>query len=188
MSDDTDQSYLSKNHRSDGHELGTECDVESCSERVIGLDDGWEYSRGIVCHSCIKYRHQHHHWPDEDSESCRECILDDGGAVHDCPETSVDVLLRPGDDCPNCGFELATADGGQQPISTGRRCDTDGCHRQATHLVTYNVYAGEGVREERRDSCEPCIHAMQFRETFTWSTDEWSTRKVEGAKQGGDRR
>jgi len=70
-------------------------------------------------------------------------------------------------------------DDSQDSVGTDRRCDTDSCYRQATHVVTYNVYAGGGVREEQRDSCEPCIHAMQFRETFTWSTDEWSAQEVE---------
>lgn len=120
---DTEQSRLSGSSRTDSREFGIECDVESCDDRVIGLDDGWEYNRGVVCSSCIEYRQRHHHWPDEDTETCRECILDDGGAVHDCPKTSIDVLLRPGNSCPNCEFELAATDGGQQAEDTDRSKD-----------------------------------------------------------------
>jgi hypothetical protein len=119
-----EQSRLSGSRQANSRELGTECDIESCDERVVGLDDGWEYERGVVCSSCIEFRQRHHHWPDEDVETCRECILDDGGAVHDCPETSIDVLLRPGDNCPNCEFELAATDGGQQASGVDRETPT----------------------------------------------------------------
>jgi len=97
----TQQSKL----ESDDKQLGIECDVDSCEETILALDDGWEYNRGTVCSGCIEYQNRHHHWPDEEPDHCRECVFDDGGELHDCPETTIDVLLRPGDDCPECNAQ-----------------------------------------------------------------------------------
>jgi hypothetical protein len=88
-------------------EIGVRCDVEDCENRIVGLDDGWEYGRGLVCQDCIDFNDRHGHWPDDDREWCRQCVLDNGGMVHDCPKGSVDVLVRPGEDCPHCDFEVA---------------------------------------------------------------------------------
>ena len=91
-----------------GKQLGVLCDVESCDNRIVGLDDGWEYSRGTVCQDCIDYQDRHGHWPDEDAEICVQCRIDDGAIEHDCDEFSGDaVLLQPGDSCDYCGFEAA---------------------------------------------------------------------------------
>lgn len=52
--------------------LGFECDVDGCDERIVGLDDGWEFARGHVCSDCIDYEREHGHWPDEDGP-CPRC-------------------------------------------------------------------------------------------------------------------
>lgn len=52
--------------------VGYQCDVEGCETEIVGLDDGWEFSRGLVCASCIKTHREHGHWPDEDA-LCVEC-------------------------------------------------------------------------------------------------------------------
>lgn len=84
--------------------LGVECDVDGCDEQIVGLDDGWEYSRGTVCQSCIDYRNRHGHWPDEEQEPCVECEIDAGKVDHQCPESAFDgVILEPGSECEYCG-------------------------------------------------------------------------------------
>lgn len=79
------------------------CSVDGCETEVVGLDDGWEMSRGIVCQGCIDYHDRHHHWPDEERAGCRACHCENGGVVHECTESTVDaVLLSPGDECDFC--------------------------------------------------------------------------------------
>jgi len=53
--------------------LGERCDVDGCDTNIVGLEDGWDYSRGLVCSDCIDYMHEHGHWPDRESD-CVECI------------------------------------------------------------------------------------------------------------------
>jgi len=98
-----------------GKQLGTLCDVDSCENRIVGLDDGWEFSRGTVCQDCIDYQDRHGHWPDDDAKICVQCRIDDGAIDHDCDEFSGDgVLLQPGSVCDYCGFEAAK--GGDQDV------------------------------------------------------------------------
>lgn len=66
-------------------DAGVECDVDGCTNRIVGLDDGWEYSRGTVCADCIDYNREHGHWPDADT-TCAQChreaendLVTDGG-------------------------------------------------------------------------------------------------------------
>lgn len=88
---------------SDDELLGFECDIEDCENRIVGLDDGWKMPRGHCCQDCIEFEMEHGHWPDEDQLGCRICHVEDGGIVHECPESSVDaVLLHPGDECSIC--------------------------------------------------------------------------------------
>jgi len=95
----------------DEREPGVKCDVAGCEGRVVGMDDGWEYDRGVVCQDCIDYNQRHGHWPDEDRDPCVECLIDGGVVRHDCPESSADaVLVEPGSACGNCGEEVADAD------------------------------------------------------------------------------
>jgi len=121
-----------------GTELGVLCDVDDCEARIVGLDDGWQMSRGTVCQDCIDYHDRHGHWPDEDAEACVECRIDDGAINHDCDEFSGDgVILTPGDTCDYCGFEAAVTDGGEEAncalaalleeLSKGDRFTVD-CH------------------------------------------------------------
>ena len=87
----------------DREPLGVKCDVDDCANRIVGLDDGWEFSRGTVCQECIDYYDRHGHWPDKEAEICAECLVDDGAVKHVCAETAADaVLLSPGDECPYC--------------------------------------------------------------------------------------
>lgn len=60
-----------------------------------------------------------------------------------------------------------------------RRCETDGCHRQATKAIEFRVWKGGDCRKVDREICDPCINAMQFRETFTWGDDAWSVRELQ---------
>lgn len=43
-----------------------QCDVSGCETQVLGLNDGWEFSRGLVCSDCIDFNKEHNHWPDEE--------------------------------------------------------------------------------------------------------------------------
>lgn len=95
-------------------DIGIECDVDGCDNSVVGLKDGWEFSRGVVCQDCIDVNSEHGHWPDEDRLACRECVLEEGGEVHDCDDSPFDVLLSPGDDCPNCEYAVPITDGGSE--------------------------------------------------------------------------
>ena len=98
-----------------GRDLGVACDVDDCETRVVGIEDGWEVSRGTVCQDCLDYRDRHGHWPDEDPDICVECRLDEGAIRHECDEAAVDaVILNPGSDCDFCGFKANVAtDGGR---------------------------------------------------------------------------
>lgn len=88
------------------------CAVDGCGTEVPGLDDGYEFSRGVVCHDCIDYRNRHGHWPDEDVKICVECRVDQGKSKHDCDESFADyVLVEDGGQCPVCGV---TVEGGDQ--------------------------------------------------------------------------
>lgn len=81
------------------------CSVDGCETPVRGLDDGWEYDRGLVCSDCIDYQTRHGHWPDEEQEPCVECRIDAGAVDHECPEAPAfdGVLVPDGDECPHCG-------------------------------------------------------------------------------------
>lgn len=100
-----DEAAVAADRRDDEQEsLGVRCDVDGCDADVVGLDDGWEYDRGTVCQDCIDYQDRHGHWPDEDSEACAECRIDDGAIPHECPESSADhVLVGLDDECSLCG-------------------------------------------------------------------------------------
>lgn len=79
------------------------CDVDGCGAGVPGLNDGYEFDRGVVCNECTEYRNRHGHYPDEDRKHCVECSLDDGAVRHDCDETFADsVVVTPGEFCPCC--------------------------------------------------------------------------------------
>jgi len=94
--------------------LGVRCDVEGCDSDVVGLDDGWEFDRGTVCQHCIDYRDRHGHWPDEDVETCKECLIDDGAIPHECDDGGPTRLLFPDQECSHCGSlpELTVSDDG----------------------------------------------------------------------------
>jgi len=84
--------------------LGVPCDVETCEETVVGLDDGYEFDRGTVCHSCVEFHDRHGHWPDEDVEICVECRIDQGKIRHDCEEAWSDyIIMEPDTECDVCG-------------------------------------------------------------------------------------
>lgn len=53
--------------------LDLQCDVDGCETSILGLEDGWEFSRGVVCADCIGYQREHGHWPDEDT-ACQKCL------------------------------------------------------------------------------------------------------------------
>jgi len=98
-----DQSALAADRRDDEQQsLGVQCDVEGCTTDVVGLDDGWEFSRGVTCSDCIDFRHRHAHWPDESPETCAECLIDDGQVRHHCDE-GIDQIRDPGVECDECG-------------------------------------------------------------------------------------
>jgi hypothetical protein len=60
--------------RSDGLDYDNlRCSVDGCDTLVIGLFDGWEFDRGLVCDDCIEYEAEHGHWPDEDGP-CVVCL------------------------------------------------------------------------------------------------------------------
>lgn len=42
------------------------CSVDGCDSEVRGLNDGYEFSRGLCCVDCIDYHREHGHWPDEE--------------------------------------------------------------------------------------------------------------------------
>jgi len=102
-----DQAAQAADRRDDEQEsLGTRCVVDGCDTDVVGLDDGWEYDRGVCCSDCIDSRDRHGHWPDESPDGCVECRIDDGAIPHDCDESGADaVLLEPGQECDYCGGE-----------------------------------------------------------------------------------
>lgn len=129
-----------------GTELGVPCDVDDCDSRIVGLDDGWEFSRGTVCQDCIDYQSRHGHWPDESVDICAECRIDDGMIPHECEESSADrVLIEPGTTCDYCGFEAAVTDGGQ-PAEDGQAVK----HDDPTKRVLIPHESGTGT----------CYHAI----------------------------
>lgn len=118
-------------------EIGVLCAVDECDERIVGLEDGWDLGRGTTCQDCIDYHDRHGHWPDESAEICAECRIDDGMVPHDCEESFADrVLLKPGSECDNCGFEAPITDGGIDQLQDGtERCDSCGDQSDKTTVL-----------------------------------------------------
>lgn len=112
-----DEQAVAEDRRDDEQEpLGTPCSVNGCDGRIVGLDDGWEFNRGVCCQDCIDFQDRHGHWPDDHPEACPECAVDNGAVHHYCDESNVDsIILNPGSECEFCeeiaGLSVTEEDG-----------------------------------------------------------------------------
>ena len=63
------------------------------------------------------------------------------------------------------------------------RCETEGCHRKTSLVMTYAVWMGDVEYRERR-VCRPCSNAMRFRETFDLGDDSWYVEPATNQPEG----